>query len=48
LADAPPNYGDGPHACRAGDFWLFGDPELMERVKAAAEQINIEAYRGSP
>jgi hypothetical protein len=48
VADAPPSYGDGPHACRAGDFWLFGDLELMERVRPAAEKIHVVAYRGSP
>ena len=48
VADAPPSYGDGPHACRAGDFWLFGDVQLMERVRPAAERLHFGPYRGSP
>ena len=48
VADAPPTYGVGPHACRAGDFWLFGDVELLARVRPAAEKIHIVAYRGTP
>ena len=46
VADAPPTYGDGPDASRAGDIWLFGDVELMERVKPAAEKIHFGPYRG--
>ena len=46
VADAPPTYGDGPHACRGGDFWLLGDLELMERVRPAAEIIHFGPYQG--
>ena len=48
MADAPPTYGDGPHACRAGDFRLFGDPELLERVKPAAESMHFGPHLGTP
>jgi hypothetical protein len=35
-ADPPTAEADGPHACRVGDFRLFGDLEVMERVKPIA------------
>jgi hypothetical protein len=47
VADPPPSWGDGLHACRAGDFRLFGDAELMERVRLAAESIHFGPYRGT-
>ena len=47
VADAPPSYGDGPHACRAGDFYLFGDVRLLERVTPAAGMIHFGPYRGT-
>ena len=38
---------EGPHYVRRGDFLLFGDLELIERVRPAAEQIRFGPYRGS-
>jgi hypothetical protein len=48
VAAPPPNYGDGPHACRAGEFRLFGDLELIERIRPTAEQTNFAPYRVTP
>ena len=47
VADPPASWGNGPHAWRAGDVRLFGDLELMERVKPAAEKIHFGPYRGT-
>jgi hypothetical protein len=46
VADAPPAYGVGPHACGAGDCWLFGDVELLDKVRPVAEQVHFGPYRG--
>jgi hypothetical protein len=46
VADPPPSRGDGPHACRGGDFRLFGDVELTEKVKPVAELVHYGPYRG--
>jgi hypothetical protein len=47
VADAPDGE-DSPHACRAGDFRLFGDLTLIDRVRPAAEMIQFGPYRGKP
>ena len=47
-ADPPPGLPTGPHSCIAGDFRLFGDAELMEKVKPLAEQVHFGLYRGTP
>ena len=39
---------DGPHALRAGDFRLFGDVDLLWKVRPAAEPVHFGPYRGTP
>jgi hypothetical protein len=46
LADPLPGLGIGPHACHAGDFWLFGDAELLGKLKPVADQAHFGPYRG--
>lgn len=46
VADDPAAH-DGAHSCRAGDFYLFGDLELMERVRPAAERLHFGPWRGA-
>jgi hypothetical protein len=41
-----PTLEEGPHACRAAAFYLFGDLQLMERVKASAERIQFGPFSG--
>jgi hypothetical protein len=45
-ADPPPRALDGDHGCHAGDFVLFGDVELMEKVKPVAQQVHFGPWRG--
>ena len=40
--------GLGPHECLAGDFYLFGDVQLLERVRPAAEAVHFGPHRGTP
>ena len=39
---------DGPHALRVGDFRLFGDVELLQKVRPAAETVHFGPYRETP
>jgi hypothetical protein len=41
-----PGLPDGPHAERAGDFYLFGDVVLIERVKPEAARISLALHPG--
>jgi hypothetical protein len=42
----PPSSGNSPQACRAVDFRLFGDVQLLEEVRPVAEQVLSGPYRG--
>ena len=46
VADPLAHPRDGDHGCRAGDFYLFGDAELMAKVKPVAGHVNFVPYRG--
>jgi hypothetical protein len=43
---APHDALDGDHGCHAGDFCLFGDVELLERVRRHVAMIHFGPYRG--
>ena len=46
MAEPATHTADGDHGCRAGDFYLFGDVQLLARVRQAAEQVHFGPYRG--
>ena len=48
VADPPAHPPDGDHGCHAGDFYLFGDVELLTKVRPAAEAVHFGPYRGTP
>jgi hypothetical protein len=46
VADPPAHALDRDHGCHAGDFYLFGDVEQMEKVRPLAQQIHFGPWRG--
>ena len=48
VADPPEHAPGGDHGCHAGDFYLFGDVRLLERVRPAAEAVPFGRYLGTP
>lgn len=46
VGGAPPLARDGDHACHAGDFYQFGDVELLARVRPVTEGIHFGHWRG--
>ena len=46
VADQRPEPTTGPHSRYAGDFYLFGDVELMEKVRPVAEGFHYGPWRG--
>jgi hypothetical protein len=47
VADPPEHAPGGDHGCHAGDFYLFGDVGLLERVRRTAEMVDFGPYRGT-